>query len=157
MMSRFMQEQWSIFEGTHGMRAQFMEMLSDADLAFNPGGANMSLGALCKEIGEIEYSYIQSIKTLKQDWSYRNHEAGLDGSVARLKGWYAALDAEMKAALEPLSDEDMAKTIDRGFTVSRQVQMDIYLQALLIFAGKAVIYLKAMNRPLNQQWQDWIG
>lgn len=71
-MNCFMQEQWSIFEDTHGMRTQLMVALSDADLAFSPGGQNMTLGALCREIGEIEHSYIESIKTLKQDWSYRN-------------------------------------------------------------------------------------
>lgn len=156
-MSRFMQEQWPIFEGTHTLRTQLMDLLSDADLAFNPGGQNMSLGALCREMGEIEYSYMESIKTLKQDWSYRNSEAGLDGSVTRLKAWYDTLDASFKAALEPLSDEDMQKTVERGFSVSREYQMQIYLQALLIFFGKAVIYLKAMNRPLTQQLKDWIG
>ena len=36
----------------------------------------MTLGALCREMGEIEHSYIQSLKTFQQDWSYRNMEAG---------------------------------------------------------------------------------
>src|SRR5262245_47098583 len=140
LMNRFMQEKWSWIEGTHGLRAQLMDTLSDAELAFNPGGQNMTFGALCREVGEIEYSYLQSLKTFKQDWSYRNTEAGLESSVARLKAWYQALDDDMKATVSAFSDEELKKTIDRGsFSPSVELQLEIYLQALLIFFGKVVI------------------
>ena len=148
-MNRYMQDKWSWVEGTHSQRLELLNTLSDADLAFSPGGSNMTLGALCRELGEIEHSYIESLKAFKQDWSYRNTEAGLDGSVARLKDWWQQMDEEMKAILSAFSDDDLAKMIDRnGFSVPVDVQMDIYLQALLIFAGKASIFLRAMNRPL---------
>lgn len=156
-MNRFMQEQWPTFEGTHGMRNGLLDILSDADLAFNPGGQNMTLGALCRELGEIEHSYNQSLKTFKQDWSYRNTEVGLDSSIARLKAWYQMLDEEMKAAVSAFSEEDLKKTIDRGFVVPVETQFQIYLQALLIFLGKATIYLKAMNKPMPKQITEWIG
>ena len=157
MTNKFMKEQWSIFEGTHGMRNQLLDGLSDADLAFNPGGQNMTFGALIREMGEIEHSYIESLKTLKQDWTYHNAEAGLDTSVAKLKAWFASMDAEMKSACEKLSDEDLKKTVARGFDVPVETQMQIYLQAVLIFFGKATIFLRAMNRPLSKNFQDWIG
>jgi uncharacterized damage-inducible protein DinB len=157
-MNQFMQEKWGWIEGTHGMRAQFMDTLSDADLMFNPGGQNMALGALCREMGEIEHSYLQSLKTFKQDWSYRNTEAGLESSVARLKAWYQALDDDMKATVSAFSDEELKKPVDRGsFSPPVELQLEIYLQALLIFFGKVVIYLKAMNKPLPKQIQEWIG
>lgn len=156
-MNRYMQEKWSWIEGTHGMRTQLLDTLEDSDLAYTPGGLNITLGALCRELGEIEYSYVQSLKTFTQDWSYHNPEPGLDSSVAQLKAWYDALDAEMKETVSAFSDEDLTKTIDRGFPVPVEIQLDIYLQALLIFFGKATIYLKAMNRSLPQQIQDWIG
>jgi hypothetical protein len=38
-----------------------------------------------------------------------------------------------------------------------ELQLDVYLQALLIFLGKATIYLKAMNKPLPQPIQEYIG
>lgn len=157
-MNRYMQEKWSWIEGTHGMRARLLDTLSDADLAFNPGGANMSLGALIREMGEVEYSYIQSLKTFTQDWSYHNTEAGLENSVAQLKAWDQALDDEMKAAVSDLSDEDLAKIISRGegFSMPVEMQLDVYLQALLIFFGKVAIYLKAMNRPLPEDIQGCI-
>jgi hypothetical protein len=62
----------------------------------------------------------------------------------------------MKATLAAFSDEDLSKTIDpRGFTV--ELQLDVYLQAQLIFLGKASVYFKAMNRALSQLFQDYIG
>jgi uncharacterized damage-inducible protein DinB len=157
-MNRYMQEKWPWIEGTHGMRSQLIDVLSDADLPFSPGGQNMTLGALLREMGETEYSYIQSLKSFKQDWSYHNTEAGLESSITQLKTWYQTLDEQMKATVSDLSDEDLAKTIDRGgFSMPVDLQLDVYLQALLIFFGKATVYLKAMNKPLPQPIQEYIG
>lgn len=157
-MNRYMQEKWPWIEGTHAMRSQLVDILSDTDLAFSLGGQTLMLGALLREMGEIEHSYIQSLKTFKQEWSYRNTEAGLENNVTRLKAWYQTLDDEMKATVSAFLDEDLTKTVDRGgFTMPVELQLDVYLQALLIFLGKATIYLKAINKPLPQQIQDYIG
>jgi uncharacterized damage-inducible protein DinB len=157
-MNRYMTEKWPWIEGTHQMRSQLLEILSDTDLTFSPGGQNMTLGALCRQLGEVENSYAQSLKTFQQDWSYRNEEAALERSVARLKEWFQRLDDELKAATAALTDEDLKKAVDRGgFAMPVDLQLDVYLQALLIFFGKATIYLKAMNKPLPQQIQEYIG
>ncbi len=157
-MNRYMQEKWPWIEGTNGMRLPLLEILSDADLAFNPGGQNVTLGALFREMGEIEHSYNQSLKTFRQDWSYRNTEAGLERSVSRLKEWFQTLDEEMKATVSALSDEDLMKTVDRGgYSMPVELQLDVYLQALLIFFGKATVYLKVMNKTLPKQIQEYIG
>lgn len=156
-MNTFMQEQWAMFEGTHAMRDELLDSFTDADLAFSPGGLNKSLGALCREMGEVEYSYVQSLKTFMQDWSYRNTESGLETSVAQLKAWFGQMDAEMKTILSAFSDDDFKKIVTRGFPVPIDFQMQIYMQAILIFFGKATIYVRAMNRPLSQKFQDWIG
>ena len=157
-MNRYMQEKWSWIEGTQGLRSQLMDMLSDADLAFSPGGQNMTLGALCREVGELEHSYTQSLKTFEQDWSYRNTEAGLERDVSRLKVWYQTLDDEMKATVTALADEDLTKMVDRGgYSMPVEMQLDVYLQALLIFFGKATIYLKAMNKATPKQIEEYIG
>ena len=157
-MNRYMTEKWPWIEGTLQMRSQLLDILSDANLTFNPGGQNMTLGALCRQLGEVEHSYAQSLKTFQQDWSYRNEEAALERSVARLKEWFQRLDDELKAATAALTDEDLKKTVDRGgFAMPVDLQLDVYLQALLIFFGKTTIYLKAMNKPLPQQIQEYIG
>lgn len=156
-MNSFMQEQWSWIEGSHAMRTGILDCLTDADLAFTPGGLNMTMGELCKEFGEIEHSYIESIKTRKQDWSYRNTEAGLTTSVAKLKAWYQHLDDDLKATVSALSDDDLQQTIDRGMPMPIKTQLEVYLQALLIFFGKATIFLRAMDKPLPDAVQQWIG
>jgi hypothetical protein len=157
-MTDIMQEKWPWIEGTHAMRTQLLDTLSDADLAFNPGGRSVTLGALVREMGEIEHSYTQSLRTFKQDWSYRNTQEGLDRSVKQLKEWLSVLDEEMKTVVSALSDEDLTKTIDRsGYAMPVALQLDVYLQALLIFFGKATTYLKAMDRTLPKQIEEYIG
>jgi DinB family protein len=157
-INHLMNQKWPWIEAAHGMRSQLFDILSDADLAFTPGGQNMTLGALCREMGETEYAYIQSLKTLKHLWSYGHSEADFMSSIARLKAWFQMLDDEMQVAITALSDEDVHRPIDRGGeAVTVEFQMDAYLQAVLIFLGKATIYLKAMNRPLPPFFQEYIG
>ena len=36
-MNRYMTEKWPWIEGTHQMRSQFLDILNDDDLTFNPG------------------------------------------------------------------------------------------------------------------------
>ena len=158
-MNRLLQEKWPWIEGSHGMRTQLLDVLTDADLAFSPGGQNVTLGALIREMAETEYSYIQSLKTLKQDWSSSNTDADLETSLARIKDRYQTLDDEMKATISAFSDEDVTKTVDRGggFSMPLDLQLDVYLQALLIFFGKATVYLRAMNKDYPAQIQEWIG
>lgn len=157
-MNSLMTEKWPWIEGTHGMRLQLLDVLNDADLAFSPGGQNMTLGALCREMGETEYAYVQSLKTFQQDWSYRAEDVEVASSVARLKAWYQTLDDEMKATVSAFTDEDAQKTVDRnGFMAPLTMQLDVYLQALLIFFGKATVFLKAMNKPLPQYILEYIG
>jgi hypothetical protein len=146
VMNRYAQEKWSWIEGTHGMRIQLLDALHDEQLSFNPGGENITLGALCRESGDVEFSYIQSLKTFKQDWSYHNETPGIEGSVAQLKAWYQQMDDEMKAVVAAFTDDDLTKTVDRGgYAAPVDMQLDIYLQALLIFFGKASVYCRALS------------
>ena len=150
------------FTDYQALRAQLMVILSDADLGYRVGGVNPSLGGLCREIGEIERSYIESFKTFSQDFGYRNADPRLERKVAALSSWYAELDSELRAAIESLSEDDIAnRTIDRrdfpDFKPTIRVQLDIYREALLIFATKVSVYLRAMGKGLPQQWREWIG
>lgn len=158
-MNRYIQNKYSWIEACHALRGGVLDMLRDSDLAFRPGGQNMSLGALLRESGEIEHSYVGSLKTFKQDWSYRNAEAELETSVTRLRAWYQMLDDELKAVVSAFSDEDLTKQVERsgGNLMPVEMQLDVYLQALLIFLGKASIYLKAMNKPLPEGISEFIG
>jgi hypothetical protein len=144
------------------LRGELMAILSDDDLAVRVGGTSASLGALCREIGEIEHSYVESFRTFRQDFGYRNPDPLLETSVAALTGWYAELDTELAAATEAISEEDIAsRRIVRNdfdsFSPLPSVQLDIYREALLIFYGKVSVYLQAMGKALPGHWEAWIG
>jgi uncharacterized damage-inducible protein DinB len=159
-MNRIMTEYYPTFQMYQALRDQLMTILTDEDLRYTPGGANPPLGTLCREIGEVEYAYIQSFKTFALDFSYSNPAPGLAESVAQLTAWFAALDQDLRATIEGLSEDDIAnRLIDRGgdFQLPPQIQLSVYNEALLIFCGKVSVYLKAMGKTLPQQWQDWLG
>jgi uncharacterized damage-inducible protein DinB len=158
-MNSIMQDYYPLFTAYQAMRKQLMELVSDEDLEYRPSEANPTLGALCVEIGETERSYIESFKRFEQDFQYRNEDPGLLNSVGQLSAWYQTLDRELVEVVGSLSDEDIqSRAIDRGggFTVLPQAQLDIFKEALIIFYGKASVYLKAMGKTLPEQWQEWI-
>jgi uncharacterized damage-inducible protein DinB len=155
-----MQEMWPIFQEYQALRNELMRSLSDEDLSFHPGGENLTLGALCKELGEVQHAYVESFRTFRLDFAYRNEEPGLEESVDRLSAWFDGLDRELEAVVGALSNQDLeTRTIDRGggFILPPRFQLEVYREALLIFYGKASVYLKAMGKPRTRHWQDWIA
>ncbi len=159
-MNRIISEQYGLFRLYQQLRAQLLETLTDDDLAFTPGGDNPPLGRLCMEIGETERAYVDSFVNFSQSFDYSHTDRSLEGSVAGLRAWYEQLDAELYDAVAALSDEDVAnRRIDRGhgFMVPADVQLHIYQEALIIFYGKATVYLKLLGKPRSEQWQHWIG
>jgi uncharacterized damage-inducible protein DinB len=156
-MNSFMEQQGAVLKETFALRTQIMALLSDADLAYRPTERNRSLGELCREIGEVETSYIQSFKTFKQDWSHRATDGAAASSVDKLRAWYEKLDDELMEVLGGFSETDLQKTIDRGWPVGIVTQAHIYREALLIFAAKAVVYLEALGKPIPKHVQEWIG
>ena len=146
--------------GTQDLRGQLMEMISDQDLAYKLLGANPTFGELCEEMGYIQQAYIHSFKTFKLDWTYRDSKPEATNSVGSLNAWYKQLDVELVEALSGLSEDDIHnKQIDRGhgFIASPYVQFQIYREALLVFYAKASVYLKALEKPFNEQWKSWVG
>ncbi len=141
-------------------RYDLLGALTDSDLAYKLPGDNLTLGELCREIGEVEHNYIQSFKTFKYEPSYRNIESDLAFSVTRLQAWYRTLDQEFETVMRGFSEDDLHhKQIDRGngFNPSLHVQFEIYREALLMFYAKASVYLKALQKRVNDQWHAGIG
>lgn len=150
---------WDLNRMYSQLRDELLASLCDDDLAYSPGGENPTLGALCRELGETQYAYAQSFKSFKIDFSYRVKDGAYLTSVAKLQAWYAELDQQLEAALETVSDEDVAnKKMDRGgYEVPLPISLDILREALLIFYGKVSVYLKAMGKERTEMWRDWIG
>ena len=158
-MNSLVEDYFPTFELYQALRGQLMQVLTDEDLLYALGGENVTLGALCRQMGDTEQSYIDSFINFTQDFSYQNELPGLAESVDRLIVWYADLDRELKSVVSALSEEDLAnRLIDRGggFEVPPFIQLEIYKEALLIFYGKADIYLKALGKERPEQWREWI-
>ncbi len=102
-MNRFMKEHGETFHLTRILRDQLLGILSDDDLRLQVGGQNLTLGGLCRQMGEIGHSCIGSLKTLKRDWSYRHADTTVENSVAKLRDWYESLDTELKSLMSGFS------------------------------------------------------
>jgi hypothetical protein len=144
------------------LRAQLMGVLGDDDLAFSPGGATYTFGELCREIGETEHSYVEAVKTFRQDFEWHNPDPRLERSVSALSSWFSDLDKDLEAAIEGVSEDDAAnRRFIRedlpDFSPLLPQELDIYREALLIFYSKASIYLRALGRELPGDWPVWIG
>ncbi|MCX6047556.1 MAG: hypothetical protein NT075_20855 [Chloroflexi bacterium] len=159
-MNSIAQNYLPMFREYQVIREQLMAVLTDSDLAFSLGGETLTLAALCREIGEIEAAYSQAFKTFKLDFTYRNTSLPLEASVAALTAWYVELDHALETTITALTEDEIAtKSIDRGDGWQQPVPncLDIYKEALIIFYGKASIYLRALGKPRPQQMQAWIG
>jgi hypothetical protein len=157
-MNSILRHQYPLFQHYQALRNQMLDLLTDADLAFALPG-NPTLGELCREIGETEQCYVESFRTFSLSFDYRAEDPTLERDLARLRAWYAQLDAELHAAIVALSDEDCKnRLIDRGgWRIPPRTQLEIYKEALLVFYGKASVYLKALAKPLTEQWREWIA
>jgi uncharacterized damage-inducible protein DinB len=156
-MNNIINNYYPVFELYQSLRTQLLDILTDEDLAYRPNSQTETLAELCRDIGETQMAYIEAFKTFRQEFSYR-HEAIT--SIQQLHEWWARLDEELKTAISALTEDDIQnRTIYRGenFQVSPSINLTIYNEALLIFYGKVSVYLKAMNKPIPQQWQEWIG
>lgn len=159
-MNETIREYYDVFELYQSLRPQLLEILSDRDLAFTPGGANPPLGALCRDIGEVEQAYIDSLPAGEIDFSYRYDDASVESRVETLQDWYEELDADLEEAVAALSPEEWtSRTIERGpnFQASPRLQLEFYKEALLIFYGKVSVYLKAMGKQRPSRWDAWIA
>lgn len=159
MTNRIVREEFGIIHETQKLIPELLNVLTDADLTFKLPG-NPTLGELCVVMGEVERIYIDSFKTFKQDWAYKQSDASMSGSVEKLKAWFKAQQAELDTVLSGLSEEDvLTRTIDRGHGFAPPVgaQVHIYREAILIFGGKVSVYLYAMGKTFPDQWKYWIG
>jgi hypothetical protein len=159
MSNVIVQQEFHFLDETLALRHQLLDMLTDEDLAYTLPH-NKSLGALCREIAEIEVAYVESFKTFKMDWGYKAHNAAeLEKSVDALRRTFAEQEKAFKDAIAALSDEIIENTVaDRGgFKPPLRMQFHIYREGLLIFYAKVSIYLRALQKELPEQWRSWIG
>lgn len=149
-----------ILKLTVKIRIDVLDTLTDADLAYKLPGTNPTLGELFKEIGEMIHIYTESFQIFELDYTY-HHSNEVCSTVAALQIWFKELDDKLYTVLENLTDEQInTRTIKRphfgeAFPVS--VNFHTLREGFLIYYGKLSCYLKAMDKTLPQQMQNWIG
>jgi hypothetical protein len=146
--------------GLHQMRDGVLERLDDVDLAFTPGGANPSFGHLLEEVAALEESYAGSLDGDVQEWPSTDLPRDGTHSTSRLHERFQTLDAQLESAVSELSDgaiRDVTVTRPDGTVRTPDEQVEIYTQAMFIFLGKAVVYLRAMGRALPPSVERYIG
>ena len=138
-------------------RDELFSVLTNAELAFSPGGGNPLLGELCVSLGETAHTYAESFRTFKADFSYRCEDRTLARNVGRLRVWHGEQDAALAAALSQLTAADATRTIARdGERIPLAEHLLVYNEALLLFYGKVYVYLRAMGTNLPNKWGDWV-
>lgn len=157
-MNSLVEQQFPVLTQTLALRQLMLDLLTDDDLGFSPPH-NPALGALCLELGEYDQMYTESFKTFTMPWGRKHDDPAVANSVAGLKAWFAANEDALKAALQALPEEALyGQMVERGHgSWPVMVQFHVYREGLLIFYGKMSVYLKALQKPLPEQWQQWIG
>jgi DinB superfamily len=159
-MNSWMKEHGEVLHATQELREMLMRAVTDADLAYQLPN-NPTLGELCRESGEVEHLYIQGLTEFKMDgaFGYKHPDPSIATSVARLTAWFTELDAQLESALLALSEEDLQRPVERGFGYAplAGINAHIYREALLIFCGRATVYLKALGKTMPDKWNWWVG
>lgn len=158
-MNSFIQHQYPILEQTLALRHQLLDMLTDNDLQYALPG-NMTLGELCRQQGEIDYSYINAFQTFQQEWTYQHPDHEVATDLDGLRAWYAQLESQFKEVISQLTEKQIqSQIINRGtgFDFPAGIVFHIYRESLLVFYAKASLYLCALQKPISDQWRVWIG
>lgn len=149
--------EFGILHQTQAIRNQIMAILTDGDLSYRFPNCP-SLGELCREMGETEQAYVESYRTFRLELQYGGSDPALATDIIRLKTWFGQLDRDLDAVMAALSEDEVQKRrIEREFPFPLRVQLHCYREALLIFYGRAIMYLWALGKPVSEQARAWIG
>jgi hypothetical protein len=159
-MNTFVQNEYRIVELTEALTMQMLDAIDDSALGHAPAPNNPSLGDLVAGQAAIQAAYIESFRTFTGDFHNVPPVAVASRSVESFRQLFDRLHAEMKSVLGELTDEDFtSRMIDRdgGFLVPPSMQVHIYRESILIFSGKASVYLRSLGITFPEQWVNWIG
>ena len=156
-MNQIERDFFGLLDMTHNVRDAAILTFEAEDLDFSIEGCR-SVGEVLRHLGDIEWSYAESFKTMTQDFSLQapGREVVVSGETA--VAWLRGLDDELKEALSGLSDADLAKPLDRGgWQLPVMANFHTYREAVLITFGKLDCYLRALGKSLSDEWVAWVG
>ncbi len=152
-MNRLIEARHDLLDLSLNLRTEVLDAIDDADLAYRLPGCP-SLGELLADIGAVQAAYTRSFRAFVL--RFDQTAPALD-AVAAYKEWFATLDDDLVAALSALSDADLGRPLDRGRTLPAEIVFYTFREAILVFAAKANLYLRALGKPLPEQLASWVG
>lgn len=155
-MNKLIAQKDNLIDLTHNLRTEFLNAITDADLDKTLGGATLSVRDLLLEQAGFQRAYTR----LFQSFELRFEDTVPDASLRleAIKTEFSSLDAEMIAALAALSNDDLTRGIKRGsYTIPLEITFYTYRESVFIFAAKASVYLRALDRALPPQIKGFIA
>jgi hypothetical protein len=158
MTNRLLTEFGVNLRALHRLQQDLLAQLDDGDLTLTLPGRNPSLGAMLREMGDWQRQYIESLKTFRHDFELHDAPADAETRVETLKRWYAQLEADFMATVEALTDEDLQRPVNRGgWSPAVSLQFHLYREMMLIYYSHLDVYVRALDKTISEQWQEWIG
>ncbi len=156
-MNRLAAQQDELLSLSHRLRDELLGAFTDADLEYRPGGEALSVRALLLEHGTFQAAYTRAFRAYRLRFDLPAPQ-GLE-DLGALRAWFAQLDTDLREALHALSDEDLARPVDRGgrYAPPVQVTFHTYRETVLVLAAKGSVYLRALGRPLPPMLLGWVG
>ena len=131
-MNRFMKRYPELMELNQKLRHDVLDAISDEDLGRTLGGDTLSLAELLLQQGRWEDDYVQA--------------------------WFHGIEQSIKTTLEAMSDEELSRPVKRGHhSLPLEITAYTYRESLIIFAGKASLYLRSLGRPVSAHLKGFVG
>ena len=156
VMNRFMKRYPELMEANQKLRHDVLDAISDEDLTHTLGGDTLSLGDLLLQQGRWEDDYVQAWHTLEMRHTSRS--APEHQTVTGFRTWFHSIEQSIRATLEAMSDEELSRPVKRGsHSVPLEITAYTYRESLIIFAGKASLYLRSLKRPVSAHLTSFVG
>jgi hypothetical protein len=158
MTNRLLDEFSINLTALHRLQQELLAQLDDNNLQLALPGRNPKLGALLREMGDWQRQYIESLKTFRHDFSLHAAPPDAETSVEVLKSWFTELEADFRAAVEALTNDDLQKPVNRGgWSPAVSLQFHLYREMMLIYYSHLDVYVRALDKTISHQWHEWIG
>ena len=155
-MNRLMKRYPELMEANQKLRHDVLDAISDDDLTHTLGGDTLSLAGLLLQQGRWEDDYVQAWHTLEMRHGSRS--APEHQTVAGFRAWFAEIEQGVRTTLEAMSDEELSRPVKRGaHSLPLEITVYTYRESLIIFAGKASLYLRSLGRPVSAHLKGFVG
>ena len=155
-MNRLMKRYPELMELNQKLRRDVLDAISDEDLGHTLGGDTLSLAELPLQQNRWKDDYVQAWSTL--ELRHGSQSAPEQQTVVGFKLWFGSIEQDIRTTLEAMSDEELSRPVKRGtYSLPLEITACTYRESLIIFAGKASLYLHSLGGPLSAHLKGFVG